>query len=185
MSISAGDIRQIKKAVCDLIAPVSGVGEVIPTRISFPTKADYFACVAPKKTQKGVETEGIACAVVFLVNPHRRIDAQNEHIFAMDFTVRLFREGFPERVDQTSSPDAFRKKIFLSEDTFDAAVVNIGHAFSGETTVSGLSAGLAATILPVEGQDAQIAYGPPDFLPSVEGHVLELTVSVEVVYDDC
>lgn len=185
MSISAGDVRTVKKAVSDIVAAVSGVGEVIPTRASFPTKADYFACVSPKKTQKGVETGSVSCAMVFLVNPYRKTDPFNEQVFAMDFTVRLFREGFPERVDQTSSPDAFRKKIFLSEDTFDAAAVGIGRAFSGETTVSGLSAGLTATILPVEGQDAQIAYGPPDFLPSVEGHFLDLTVSVEVVHDEC
>lgn len=185
MSIAAADVRAIKKAVCDLLGAVTGVGEVIPTRMTFGSKADYWAMVSPKKTQKGTETAGVACAMVYLQNPGRKIDPQNEQIFHMDLAVRLFREGFPERVDETSSPDGFRKKILLSEETFDAAAVNVGRAFGAETTVSGLSAGLAATILPMDTTDGQISYGPSDFLAGVEGHGIDLVVTVEVVHDDC
>lgn len=185
MSISAADIRLIKKAVCDRLATVSGVGEVIPSRQVFADKAEYFATVGPKTKQRQTETEAVACAMVSLASPRRRIDEQNEKIFHMDFTVRLFREAFPGRVDQTSSPDAFRKKLLASEDAFDAAAVNIGWQFREEFAVSGLSAGLEATVLPIDTTEGQIAFGPPDFLPTVEGHYLELTVTVEAVYDDC
>lgn len=185
MSIGAADIRLIKKAVCDRLALVTGIGEVIPSRCTFAEKAEYWAMVSAKTTQKAIEKDGIACAMVYLATPRRRVDEQNEKIFVMDFAVRVFREAYPERVDQTSSPDAFRKKIFLSEDTFDAAVVNIGYQFREEVTVAGLSADLEATILPIDTTEGQIAFGPPDFLQTVEGHQLDLTVSVEVVYDDC
>lgn len=185
MSISAADMRLLKKAVCDRLANVTGIGEVIPSRQVFADKAEYFATVAPKAKQGATEKTAVACAMVSLSSPRRRIDEQNDKIFHMDFSVRLFREAFPGRVDETSSPDAFRRKLLASEDAFDAAAVNLGWQFREEFAVSGLSAGLEATVLPIDTTEGQIAFGPPDFLPTVEGHYLELTVTVEAVYDDC
>lgn len=185
MSVTASDIRLIKKAVCDLVSPAAGVGEVIPSRQVFADKAEYWATVSPKTTQKAAERDGIACAMVHLRTPRRRTDPQNENVFEMDFAVRVFREAFPVRVDQTSSPDAFRRKLIASEDAFDAAVVDIGLRLRRETAVAGLSAGTEATILPIDTTDGEIAFGPPDFLPTVEGHHIDLTVSVEVVHDAC
>lgn len=185
MSISSADLRSIKKAIADRLALVPQIGEVIPSRIAFMDKADFFAVTAPKKTQKQIEIEPVAFAEVFLSVPRLRLDEQNEKIFGIDYTVRLFREGFPSRVDEDPIPDAFRKKILLSEDKFDEAAVNLGYQFREEVTIADLSADVKATILPVNLDGQQIVFGEPEFLPTVSGHYLEMTVSVEVVYDDC
>lgn len=185
MSITASDLRLIKKAVCDRVAAVTGIGEVIPSRMTFADKAEYFSMVTAKPTQKQIETGTIACAMVHMLTPRRRIDDLNDKIFRIDYAVRVFREAFPGKVDQTTTPDSFRKKILASEDSFDTAVVNLGFELRETVTVSGLSADMTAAILPLDTDGAEIQFGEPEQFPTVAGHYIDLTVTVEAVYDDC
>jgi hypothetical protein len=183
--ISNVDLRAIKKAICDRIGLVATAGDVIPTRAFFADKNEYWAMVSPKTRQKALETSGIACSMVYLSVPRRQIDPLNDKVFEMDFTVMMFREGFPTRADETSSPDAFAKQIYLTEELFDTGIVNAAWQFRDEVTISGLSADLKATILPINLADVAIDFGAPEMFPTVNGHFAEFTVTVEAIYDDC
>jgi hypothetical protein len=183
--ISQTDLRLIKKAICDRVALVSDAGDIIPTRAFFTDKNEYWAMIAPKSRQKALETSGIACSMVYLSVPRRQNDPLNDKIFEMDFSVMMFRESFPKRVDETTNPDDFAKRIYLSEEKFDTAIVNAAWQFRNEVTISGLSADLKATLLPVDLADVAIEFGAPEMFPTVNGHFAEFTVTVEAIYDDC
>jgi hypothetical protein len=183
--ISQADLRLIKKAICDRVALVSDAGDIIPTRAFFTDKNEYWAMVSPKSRQKALETSGIACSMVYLSVPRRQNDPLNDKIFEMDFTVTMFREGFPTRVDETSNPDDFAKRIYLSEERFDTAIVNAAWQFRTEVTLAGLSNELTATILPVDLGEVAIDFGAPEMFPTVNGHFADFTVTVEAIYDDC
>lgn len=182
--IQTADIRTIKKALADTLATVPGIGEIIPAKMVFPSKAAYWAAVNALTTQKAIETQSAAFCMVGLSVPRVPVDEFNEKVFNMVFEIRAFREAFDTRVDESTTPDAFNKKLFASEDTFDAAMVNLGYVFREEITIGGLGAGLTATILPVEA-DGGIEFGEPDFFPGVFGNYLGMTINVEVVFDDC
>lgn len=185
MSISASDLRLIKKAICDRLSAVADVGQVLPSRMTFMDRSEYWATVEPKKKQKDIETDAIAFATVHVSTPRRRVDELNDKTFAIDYTVRMFREAFPARVDETAAPDTFRKKLLESEDTFDAACVNVGLGFREPFEVAGLSADLNATVLAMDTGGAEVLFGEPDWMPTVSGHHLEVQLSVEAIYDDC
>lgn len=183
--ITQTDLRLIKKAICDRIDLVAEAGDVIPTRAFFYDKNEYWAMVSPKTRQKALETSAIACSMVYLSTPRRQIDPLNDKVFEMDFTVMMFRESFPTRSDETSNPDAFAKRIYLTEELFDTGIVNAAWQFRNEVAISGLSADLKATILPIDLADVAIDFGAPEAFPSVNGHFAEFTVTVEAIYDDC
>lgn len=185
MTIAASDLRKIKKAICDRLATVSGIGEIIPSRVTFADRSEFWATVAPKKTQKAIETEPVACASVHASSPKRRLDELNDKLFAIDYSVKLFREGFPARVDETATPDAFFRKLVESEDVFDAAAVNAGFAFREPFDVPDLSADLKATVLPMDTEGAETQFGTPEWFPTIDGHHIELRLTVEAIYDCC
>ncbi len=174
--ISATDLRTIKKQISTTLATVINIGEVIPTRKTFKSEAQFFETVNALTTQKALETTECAGCLLYLLRPHDIPDLLNEKLFYLTYAVRLFRKTFQNRVDES---DAFETKILLSEDIFDAVCVQVGEKFRNSLTVSGLSADLKATILPIENKD-DIQFGTPEYL-TVECSFLDFLLKVEII----
>lgn len=182
MSLTAADILTIKEWIHDRIASVQNIGDIIPTRHTFESKAAYWATVSAKTTRVTVETDPIACCLCYL--KRFELSPPDERpTFDLIFGLFLFREAFPDRVDEADVPDTFDAKVFDFENKFDSSLIGIRSKFYQEVQPAGLVAGAAIWSLPIE-QTEDVASGESTFFPTVPGHFVELNLPIQVRIDN-
>lgn len=133
MSISGADELVIRKAIADKIALVAGAETVVPSPIYFSDKSDFWATVAPKVTQKDIETSPVEfCAISYLrFEDITEEGCEDEPMVALYYNFHVFREYERTREDETPTPDEFLKKVLKAEREFMNVLFGVREAFLG------------------------------------------------------
>lgn len=185
MSISAANLRVIKKNICTSLQPVPNIGEVFPTRLNFRDRADFFAIVGSLtgKRQKDIELTPIAFASVYLSDFDYSDEQSNT--FDLIYIVTLFRSLSEKRVNETDSGEVFEKKITLAEDLFDESFIGIRGKFKNSKSVQDLPDGLTVNTRKIINRE-EIQLGKPDFFESVTGFYVFFELRAEVrIRNEC
>lgn len=184
MSLTAQNILDVKEWIHDRLAAVTNIGDVIPTRHTFETKAAYWATVTAKTTRLTIDTDPIACCLFYLKR-FELSEPGDSPTFDMIFGLFLFRESFPDRVDEADTPDVFDAKVFDFENRFDSALIGVRSKFYERAGIPGLVSGATVDRLPIE-QAEPVASGESTFFPTVPGHFAELDLRIQVrIADEC
>lgn len=188
MTLSPEEFLIVAQSLCEIAAGIPECGYVNVSPISFVDKADFQANIGASamNTQKRIETTQIALTTLTLSKPPRKPETHGE-AWEYTFNFNVFRETGKTRLDETNTPDAFRKKVLKSYYDFLSAVMNLQAAFgSEEMPIAGLPETIIEAVAELGSEDGIIAENEPcRYLETVGGFSTDIEILVSITFAEC
>lgn len=184
MSLTAENELTIRAAVHAKCAAAEGIGDVLPSPIFFVDKADFFAAAAPQITKKAIETTVVNFCLITLLrfedeNPVVE-GCEDQPLVSLTYNLYLFRQYDFERVDETSVPDAFNKKLLKAERDFLKTFFGLRNIFLGNQTLEGLPANFAVSGNSAAQSEFLGVAAECRYIPDIIGFSADLQTKIEV-----
>jgi hypothetical protein len=178
----------ILKALFDKISQISEAGYVLPAPQIFVDAADFWALADPKITQKEIETTPVA----YLMISRRRFEdedpveegCEDNPLTFYDYNFRLFRQFYPDRVDESETPNDFLKRLNSSYETFCDAIDALKSAFQGVLPVDNLPEGWLVETNSLTQDDENQDIVESEEVPGVVGFLTDLGCRAAVLIND-
>lgn len=188
MTLTPAEFLIVAERLAQIAADIPECGYINISPISFNDKSDFQANIggAAMNTQKKIETAEIALTTLTLAKPPKKPEIHGE-AWEYTFNFNVFREANKKRLDETTTPDAFRKKILKSYYEFLIAVLNLQAAFGGEETIiSGLPETILEAAAELISEDEIILENEPcRYLETVSGFACDIQILVSITFAEC
>jgi hypothetical protein len=183
MSLEIEQEMIIMRALAARAQNVTEAGYVIPCPMEFVDKADFWAAVDPKITQKAIETNDVAFCMLSILKEDDDPSAgcDDNPLIYLTVNFYLFREYSAERKDETDTPDAFLKKVLKNYLLFRAAWRNLKNQFQGLQPIPDLPDGVVVNSNSLT-QSAFADYKATcAVIPQIKGYSVNLQSKIEVI----
>lgn len=189
MSLGIENVYKIQEFLANIAIDIPECGFVSASPLEFLDKADLFSNFNPKTTQREIETTLVGLTTVRQIRPVSRPEVHGG-VFEYLFSYNLFREYSRERLDETETPDDFRKRVQKSRYEFDSAIEQLTTVLEEETDITDAFdfTGVVEAVAQMERSEDFIRENEPaDFIldTNVTGFTAELPVLVRVRMEDC
>ncbi len=189
MSLTPENELAVRRAIGEKLAGVAGIGFVLPAPLYFTERADFWANLSPKLTQKDIETTAIEFCVVYplIFEDDPKQGGLDEPLIYFTYELYLFQERNFKRKDESVGADAFDKKLLKTHTDFIALWLNVRAAFSGKQYLTALDEAVFAvrqtnslTQSEFINNDAEC-----EFIPGVKGFEVKLHLKAKILLRDC
>lgn len=193
MPLSTAQLLIIRQAIADKIALAGLV--CFPTAIYFAGANDFWQQVAPKVTQKDIETTPIAAVWIRYLRFEDAGDNPNipnageadSPVTTRFYELTVFRSQSRQRLDETITPDAFKKRLLKTEIEIETDIENLTGEFRGVQILTGLAeddSAVRETNSLVQNEFIE-SETECEFIKNVTGSQVKLICAVKIQMREC
>lgn len=187
MNLNAAEQLQIAEKLAEICGLVSECGVCLPAPVMFVDIADFQNNAGDHSldTQKQIETSDAALAVITFAKLPRKPAREGDR-WTYYYNFYLFREYDGERLDESETPDDFRKKFLKNYYDFVNAILGIYAQIEKERPLEIDSARIKDVFARTEDTDEFIAEDEPcRYIPGVKGFSADIPLEVKVLFQEC
>lgn len=176
-------VREIA-SICDSVA---GCGVVVPAPIFFVDKSDFQRNVGDHtlSTQKANETSEVAFTTITFSKPPAKPNVHGGW-WTCFFNIYIFREYDAERLDESVTPDEFRKKILKSYFDFINSILDLQTEFGEEREMEISFPEIIQALAFLEASDDFIEENEfCVYVPGVKGFSVNLPLEIKIRFREC
>lgn len=187
MNLSAEEQIRLAEKLAEIAELVPECGFVMPGPIRFQDKADFNASAgdAALTTQKEIRSSEAAITVITFARPPQKPERHGGY-WTYLYNFYLFREYDSERLDETETPDDFRRRVVKSYYDFVAAVIGLHNQFQEERQIPEISGRVRDAVARLEGgEDFIDEFVECRYITGAVGFAVDLSVEVKVLFQEC
>ena len=160
---------------------------VIPAPLYFEDRADFWS-VDPGTNyddRKELDTSHIVFAALFYKGFEDDPDTpEDSPLVTLRHELYCFSEYDLERVDETSTPDAYNRRLLKRIREFVAGLINLKAEFQGIVNVTGTGLMIAETLPLTQTEDVQPRVNC-EYIPNVVGTSAKFEVRTRLQSEEC
>lgn len=187
MNLNADEQIKLAEQLAEICGFVSECGTVCPAPVMFADKSDFQKNAGDHSldTQKEIETSDAALTVITFAKLPRKPE-RHAGYWTYFYNLYIFREYDAERLDESETPDEFRKKLLKSYADFVSAILGLHTQFEEETPLETASARILECFAQFENTDEFIAEDEPcRYIPGVRGFSADVPLEVKILFQNC